>query len=79
MKLAEIFLLFTLSVMTKGAWLAAVVQPVILSIGAILSAIDLEVLEPIEWKNFLKSDKDDKEPKAGYDDWDNDSVPRKVP
>ena len=53
MKLSDIVALLTLSVMVKGAWLAAV-QPVILSIGALLSAIDLDVLdEKIEWKNFL--------------------------
>ena len=45
MKLFYIFALFTLSVMVKGAWLAAVVQPVILSLGAMLGTMDLDVLE----------------------------------
>ena len=45
MKLFYIFALFTLSVFVKGAWLAAAVQPVILSLGAILGTIDLDVLE----------------------------------
>ena len=45
MKLFYLFALFTLIVMVKGAWLAAVVQPVILSLGAILGTIDLDVLE----------------------------------
>ena len=45
MKLKGIFALFTLSAMVKGAWWAAAVQPIILSIGAILGAIDLEVLD----------------------------------
>ena len=45
MKLKAIFALFTLSVMVKGAWFASAVQPVILSLGAVLSAIDLDVLD----------------------------------
>ena len=45
MKLKSIFALFTLSVMVKGTWLAAVVQPVILSLGAVLGALDLDVLD----------------------------------
>ena len=40
MKLSDLFVLFTLSVMVKGAWWAVAVQPVILGFGAILSAID---------------------------------------
>ena len=31
--------------MVKGAWWAAAVQPVILSLGAILGAVDLDVLD----------------------------------
>ena len=45
MKLISIFALFELTLMVKAAWLAAAVQPVILSIGAALAAIDLDVLE----------------------------------
>ena len=46
--------------MVRGAWWAAAAQPVILSIGAILAAIDLDVLDiqPIEWKNWLKFEKE---------------------
>ena len=45
MKLASIFVLLALSVTVQGAWwAAAAVQPVILSLGAILGAIDLDVL-----------------------------------
>ena len=49
MKLSIIFALYTLSVIVKGAWWAAAVQPVILSLGAILGALDQDVLnvEPI--------------------------------
>ena len=55
MKLIDIFALFTLSVIVKSAWWAAAVQPVILSLGAVLSAIDLDVLDvqPVKWKNWL--------------------------
>ena len=44
MKTTFIIALFSLIVMVKGAWWAAAVQPVILSLGAVLSAIDLDVL-----------------------------------
>ena len=40
MKLRYIIAIFTLSVMVKGAWWAAAIQPVILGFGAILTAID---------------------------------------
>ena len=55
MKLTDIiFVIFTLSVMVKGAFWAAAIQPLILSLGAILSAIDLDVLDvqPIKLKNL---------------------------
>ena len=45
MKLFGVFVLSLLSVMVEGAWLAAAVQPVILSLGAVLGAIDLDVLD----------------------------------
>ena len=59
-KLLGTFALFKLS----GAWWIAAVQPVILSLGAILAAIDLDVLDlqPFELKiklpfiNKLKKD-----------------------
>ena len=61
MKLSDIFALLALSVIVKGAWWIPAVQPVILSIGAILTAFDLDVLEvkPVEWRNWqiFKSDK----------------------
>ena len=37
--------LFLLNVIVKGAWLAAVVQPVIFSLGAVLSALDSDLLD----------------------------------
>ena len=53
--------------MVKGTWWAAAgLQPVILSIGAVLSAINLDVLDvqPIEWRKLLtfKNDKDENTP-----------------
>ena len=62
MKLLDILVLLTLSVVVKGTWWATAVQPVILSMGAILAAIDLDTLnlQPIEWENWqiFKSDTD---------------------
>ena len=62
--------------MVRGAWIAAVAQPLMLSIGAILAAIDLDVLDiqPIQWKNRLFSDKKDEggakgEAEGGSDMW----------
>ena len=45
MKLRDILTLFTLSVIVKGAWWAAAVQPVILGLGAMYTAIDLDVID----------------------------------
>ena len=45
MDLKVIFAILALFVMVKGTWWAAAVQPVILSLGAVLSAIDLDVLD----------------------------------
>ena len=59
MKLFCIFALSTLSVFVKGAWLAAVVQPLILSLGAILGTIDIDVLE-MPFINKQASTKEDK-------------------
>ena len=46
MKVFSIFALLTLIVVVKGAWWTAVAHPVILSLGAILGALDLDI-EPI--------------------------------
>ena len=45
MKLSRIFVVFALLVIVKGAWWAAAVQPVILSLGAVLAALDRDVLD----------------------------------
>ena len=47
--------LITLFGIVQGAWWAAAVQPVVLSLGAILGALDLEVidLQPIQWKKLM--------------------------
>ena len=54
MKLTFIITLYSLIVIVKGAFWAAAVQPIILSLGAILAALDLEVLDAPshEWKFF---------------------------
>ena len=52
MKLTDIiFVISTLSVMVKGAFWAAAIQPLILSLGAIYTAIDQDVLS----MDFLKN------------------------
>ena len=83
MKLESIIALFTLIVMVKGAWWAAAVQPVILTLGAVLGTIDKDVLDiqAIEWRNLLpfinKQDaevpkdakkQDEKEPRTYYEE-----------
>ena len=40
MKLKELIALYTLIMMVKGAFWATAVQPLILSLGAVLGAID---------------------------------------
>ena len=45
MKIIDILVLFSLSIIVKGTWWAAAVQPVILSIGAVFAAIDLDILD----------------------------------
>ena len=54
MKITVIFAFVTLSVIVKGAFWAAAVQPVILSLGAVLAAIDLDVLDvqASEWNKW---------------------------
>ena len=52
MKLSEIIVLFGVFVMANGAWWAAAVQPVILSIGALFAALDLDLETVIDTKPF---------------------------
>ena len=49
MKLRDIIALFTLCVMAKAAWLAALAQPVILGFGAVLAAMDLDILTSLPY------------------------------
>ena len=64
MKLFDIPALFALIVMVKGTLWAAAVQPVILSIGALLTAIDLDVLDINLSLPFInKQDKQTEKPK----------------
>ena len=75
MKLTIILALLLLSVIVKGAFWAAAIQPVILSLGAILGALDLDVLDlqPIAqkiWNIKLRTDpneEDDLDPIEGVD------------
>ena len=56
MKLSNIIALLSLSVLVKGlVWTAALAQPLVLGLGALLGAIDLDVLDihHIEFKSFL--------------------------
>ena len=57
MKLKDLFAFISLCVMVKGTWWAAAVRPVVLSLGAVLGAIDLDVLDVqpvnIEWKKLI--------------------------
>ena len=52
MKLASILALFTLITIVEGSWLTAAVQPIILSLGAVFTAIDTDVfdVQTFEWK-----------------------------
>ena len=45
MKSSRIFALFNLILIVRGAWWAAAAQPVILSLGAVLGALNIEVLD----------------------------------
>ena len=58
--LTSIFALFKLCMMVEGAWWAAAVQPVILSLGAVLGALDLDVLDVQYLLPFIN--KQDKNP-----------------
>ena len=53
MKSSVILVFLALGVMVNGAWWVAAVNPLILSLGAILGAINSDVTETIELKNFL--------------------------
>ena len=59
MNLNSFLALVTLCVVVKGAWLAAAVQPVILGLGAVFTALNLDVLDGvvIELMNRLPLEK----------------------
>ena len=53
-------MLFTLSVIVKGAWWAAGVKPVVLSFGTMMAAVDLDLsefnvnyLHPFDWRRWF--------------------------
>ena len=56
MRFREVFFLFTLSVVVNGSLWAAAVQPVILSLGAMMAAVDQDVLDVhfFDWKKWFK-------------------------
>ena len=54
MKSSVILVFLALGVMVNGAWWVAAVNPLILSLGAILGAINSDVTETIELKNILR-------------------------
>ena len=62
MKITYIIVLFSLTVIVKGAWWAAAVQPVILGLGAAFAAIDLDLtsylidfdIEKPSWREILR-------------------------
>ena len=56
MKLSNIFILYTLIVIAKGAWLTAAIQPLILGFGAVFTALNLDVLQ-VELPFISKSEK----------------------
>ena len=61
-----ILILFTLSLMVKGAWWAAAVQPVVLSFGTMMAVVDLDVLDVhflniFDWKKWVLPGKKKKE------------------
>ena len=55
MQLNTFFALFTLVMMVKGAWFAAVAQPVILGLGAVMGALNMDVFDaqPITWNILI--------------------------
>ena len=46
MKLSSLFVILTLGLMVNGTWWAVAVHPVILSIGTVFAALDLD-LQPM--------------------------------
>ena len=60
MKLRSLLALLFLIVIVKGTWWTAAVQPVILSLGAMLGAVDLDVLDiqlPVVYKKETRKER----------------------
>ena len=58
MKLLIIIVLLALSAMVNGSWWAAAAQPIILSIGALFAALDMDLepmldAQPTEWSKLM--------------------------
>ena len=60
MKLRGIFALFTIVVMVKATWWSAAVQPLVLSLGAVMTATNSDVLDAhsFEWKELWEGFKE---------------------
>ena len=57
MNLITIFALLSLAVTVRGAWWAAAAQPVILGLGAVMGALNLDIFDaqPIKWDFYMPS------------------------
>ena len=66
MRIREVFTLFALSVIVKGSLWAAAVQPIILSLGAMMAAVDQDVLNVhfFDWKSWFRPVVDEKRKEA---------------
>ena len=60
MKSKILLMLFTLNVIVHGAWWAVTVQPVVLSFGTMMAAVDLDMdelnvnlLHPFDWRRWF--------------------------
>ena len=87
MKSLEIlFALFGISVMVNGAWWAAAVQPVMLSIGAVFAALNLDLepildAKPIELRKLMifKNEKENEKENKKHEPIDYSDITYKVP
>ena len=57
MKISDIFTLYTLTVIVKGAWWASAVWPLILGFSAAFTSIDLDIELP-SWLAFKTNERD---------------------
>ena len=70
MKILVIFVLFTLSVLVNGSLWTVAVQPIILSLGAMMAAVDQDVLDVhfFDWKSWFRPVVDEERKKAKRDE-----------